>query len=249
MASITYNGLDFSTIGFTLSRDSFPQPQEPRFNSYNLTSANGSILQNTSWANQSITVNGVLVGSSFSDKVAKYRKMLTYLYATSYQSLVFSKEPAIEFLCKLATAPEVNTLSEIAMEVKLEFVSQGGRDVSATVASGTVGAIVCDCEDSTFYSYPLIELTGLTPGVSLITIGAPSFGSEMWVQNWPAATLTVNCTPGERMISEGVTPRMEYLVDASEFPVLLAYSAAQTITIAVSSGTAATDITFRQVYL
>jgi len=250
MASISYNVKNFSDsdIGFTLSRDSFSQPAEPRFNSYNLTSANGAVLQNTNWSPQIITVNGVLIGSSFSDKMSKYRKMLGYLYTTGSKSLIFSKEPTIEYISKLSSAPSVTTLSETAMEIQLEFVSQYGRDTTDTTVTGTTGAFVCDCTNSNFYVYPKIDMTGLTPGVALITISAVSPDTQMIIQNWPYDTLNITTEPGNKMIAYGVTANMQYLTDASEFPILLPFTAAQQIIISVSSGTASTTITYRNVY-
>lgn len=246
MSSITYNGLDFDTVGFILSRDSFSQPAEPRFNQYNLTSANGAILQNTNWAPQIITVNGVLIGSSYSDKMSKYRQMLGYLYTTSVKSLIFDTEPTIEYLCKLASAPSITTLSEIAMEVQLEFICpKPGRDVTATTVTGTVGDFVCNCGDSNFYVYPTIEMTGLTSGVN-VTIETPSTEDILWVIGWPGSVLVVTTEPGNKFLSSA---GMQYQKDGSTYPKLLAFTDDQIIRISVSSGTASTTITYRNSYL
>jgi len=249
MSSITYNGLDFSdsTVNFILTRDSFSQPADPLYNEY--VTRSRTILQNNAWAPQIITVNGVIVGTSFADKMSKYRKLLGYLYASTAQPLIFSTEPTIQYNCKLASAPSASTVSDIAMEIEIEFISEApGEDTSDTTVNGTVGDLVCSTVNSNYITYPTIDFTGLTPGAT-ITVSTPSSEDSMQIQSYDATTMTITSTPGNKLVASGVTSKMAFLADASTFPRLLAFNSTQVVRVAVTAGSATTSVTYRNSYL
>ena len=249
MASITFNSFDFADIGFILSRDSFQQPSEPRFETYELPLVNGSVLQNSYFSPNMITVNGYIIASSFAEKKEFYRKMMGYLYVSPVASLVFSEETTIEYLCKLNTAPSVSTISDLVLEVEIEFIAPfGGRDVTPSVTNGTVGALICDTSLSNFYSYPFIEMTGLTVGADIL-VSTPSTDDDLYIDDYDSTSLSINCTPGQKRIYAVTTDKNEFIRDASSFPRLLAYTASNTVSVSVSAGTSTTAITYRNVYL
>lgn len=248
MGSINFNGKSFadSDINFILETQSFAIPAEPIYNEYQTRSR--TILQNTAWAPQLITINGIIIGSSFADATSKYRLMLGYLYATSGQPLIISNDSDIEYTCKLSTAPSAERIGDRSVRVEIEFIStEIGKDTSDTVINGTVGDLICDTSESNYFVYPVINMTGLTPGAT-ITVSTPSSQDSLTMTAYDSTILDITSAPGSKFVSSGVTSKMAFLADGSTYPRLLAFDATNVVRISVSAGTSTTTITYRNSY-